>query len=274
MLATAASFPQIGILMLMTLIIAIATAALRLPLLYVLIISSLIAAVTLTLFQTAGATIAIPLNEWRSRLLSGIWFAVNLAKIATINRVGTEMRSALAVTNAKLAEALIRLRDLSERDELTGLQNRRSILALLAEERARFARGGPVFGVAILDIDHFKQVNDTFGHATGDVALRAFAKVVGSALRSTDRLARYGGEEFLLLLPNAGEAASVLLAAERVRRAVEEHTWAEIAPDLKVTCSIGTSVSLSGEGVAEMIERADAGLYRAKAGGRNVVCAA
>lgn len=183
------------------------------------------------------------------------------------------MRTALATTNAKLAEALTRLRELSERDELTGLQNRRSILALLAQERARFARGGPAFGVAILDIDHFKQINDSFGHATGDSALRTFAKVVGGTLRSTDRLARYGGEEFLLLLPNAREQAFVQLAAERVRRAVEEHTWEVVAPGLKVTCSIGTSLSRSGEDVAEMIERADTGLYRAKAGGRNIVCA-
>lgn len=272
MVIMAAAVPQIGLLLLMTLIVAVATAALQLPLRYVLAVSAVVGACLLALLWVHGERFGMPLGDGWLRLLSGLWFAVILGKIAAINLIGTQMRNALSDSNTRLAVALNQVRELSERDELTGLKNRRSILALVAEERARFARGGMAFGVAIVDIDHFKRVNDRFGHAMGDAVLRAFAKTAAGKLRSTDHLARYGGEEFLLLLPVTGEEALAQLAAERLRCAVGEHPWSELAPDLKVTCSIGVALSRAGEDVAAMIERADAALYRAKAGGRNSVC--
>ena len=271
MLVTAAALPQIGVLLLLTLIIALATAALQLPLRHVLVVTGLIAAFSLALLLFNGVRFGLPLDDGWLRLLSGLWFAVVLAKIVAINLIGAEMRKALSASNARLEAALAQVRELSERDELTGLQNRRSILAHLAEERARFSRGGLAFGVAILDIDHFKRVNDRHGHAMGDEVLRAFAKIVTDKLRSTDRIARYGGEEFLLLLTNSPEAPSVQLAVERLRCAVEEYPWSDLAAELKLTCSIGVTMSCAGEGVAEMLERADAALYRAKSDGRNTV---
>ena len=271
MLITAAALPQIGVLLLLTLIIALATAALQLPLRHVLVVSGLIAACSLALLLVTGSRFGLPLDDGWLRLLSGLWFAVVLAKIVAINLIGAQMRAALSASNARLEAALIQVRELSERDDLTGLQNRRSILALLTEERARFARGGLAFGVAILDIDHFKRVNDRLGHAMGDDVLRAFAKVVAGRLRSTDRIARYGGEEFLLLLTNTPEAASAELVVERLRRAVAEHAWSDLAADLNVSCSIGLTMSRAGEDIAEMLERADAALYRAKSDGRNAV---
>ncbi len=271
MLFTAAAVPQIGMLLFLTLIVALATAALQLPLRHVLAVAGVIAAFSLALLQVHGTRISMPLGDPWSRVVSGLWFAIVLAKIAAIHLIGAQMRKALSASNSRLAAALTQVRELSERDELTGLQNRRSILALLAEERARHARGGPAFGVAILDIDHFKQVNDRFGHGMGDEVLRAFAKLVAGNLRSTDRFARYGGEEFLLLLLNSPETPLVELAAERLRCAVDDHAWSSIAADLKITCSIGVTMSRSGEDAAEMLERADAALYRAKACGRNAV---
>ncbi|HEX7499316.1 MAG TPA: GGDEF domain-containing protein [Polyangia bacterium] len=272
MLITAAAVPQIGMLLLLTMIVALATAALQLPLSHVLAVSGLIAAFSLSLLLANGNRFGMPLDDGWLRLLSGLWFAVVLAKIAAINLIGTQMRKALSASNARLEVALTQVRELSDRDELTGLQNRRSILALLTEERARFARGGQAFGVAILDIDNFKRVNDRFGHAMGDDVLRVFAKTVAGRLRGTDRIARYGGEEFLVLLPSTSEALSAALAAERLRGAVDVHPWSDVAADLKVTCSIGVTMSRAGEGVAEMLERADAALYRAKSDGRNAVC--
>ena len=271
MMATAAALPQIGVLLLLTLVIALATAALQLPLKNVLVVSGVIAASALALMLTTRARFGLPLGDVWLGLLGGLWFAVVLAKVAAINLIGAQMRSALSASNARLEAALAQVRELSERDDLTGLQNRRSILALLAEERARFARGGLAFGVAILDIDHFKRVNDRLGHAMGDEVLRTFAKLVASRLRGTDRIARYGGEEFLLLLTNTPDAASAELAVERLRSAVQDHPWPEVAADLAVTCSIGLTMSRAGEGVAEMLERADAALYRAKSDGRNAV---
>ncbi len=272
MLITAAMVPQIGMLLLLTMMVAVATAALQLPLRHVLAVSGLVAALSLALLMVNGHRFGMPLDDGWSRLLSGLWFAVVLGKIAAINLIGVAMRKALSASNARLALALTQVRELSERDELTGLKNRRSILALLTEERARFARGGRAFGLALLDIDHFKRVNDRFGHALGDEVLRVFAKIVAGNLRGTDHFARYGGEEFLLLLPNTPDAHAAVLAAERLRRAVDEHPWTDLAADLRVTCSIGVTVSHTGEGVAEMLERADASLYRAKSAGRNVVC--
>lgn len=273
MLATAAAVPQIGMLLMLTMIVAVATAALQLPLRHVLAVSGFIAVFSLVLMWTHGNRFGMPLDDGWLRLLSGIWFALVLGKIATINLIGTQMRKALAASNARLAQALTQVRELSERDELTGLQNRRSILTLLTEERARFARGGPAFAVAIMDIDHFKRVNDRYGHATGDEVLRTFANIASGILRSTDRIARFGGEEFLLLLPNTPDARLAGLAAERFRCAVETHPWADVAADLAVTCSIGLTISRAGEEAAEMLERADAALYRAKSEGRNTVCA-
>jgi diguanylate cyclase len=271
MLVTAAAVPQIGTLLLLTLVVALATAALQLPLSHVLAVTGLIAAWALCLVLVHGTQFSMPLDDEWLRLLSGLWFAVVLAKVVALNLIGAQMRKALSTSNDRLTAALAQVRELSERDELTGLHNRRSILRLLAEERARFARGGPPFGVAILDIDHFKSVNDRFGHAMGDEVLRAFSKVVAGGLRGTDRVARYGGEEFLLLLPCVPDAPSATLASERLRRAVDEHNWSDLSADLRVTCSIGLTMSQAGEDVADMLERADAALYRAKSEGRNAV---
>jgi diguanylate cyclase len=271
MLVTAAAVPQIGTLLLLTLIVALATAALQLPLSHVLAVTGLIAAWALCLVLVHGSQFSMPLDDEWLQLLSGLWFAVVLAKVAALNLIGAQMRKALANSNARLTAALAQVRELSERDELTGLHNRRSILTLLAEERARFARGGPPFGLAILDIDHFKAVNDRFGHAMGDEVLRAFSKVIAAELRGSDRVARYGGEEFLLLLPCVPDAPSALLASERLRRAVDQHRWSDLGADLQVSCSIGLTMSQAGEDVADMLERADVALYRAKSEGRNAV---
>jgi diguanylate cyclase (GGDEF)-like protein len=258
-------------LLLLTLIVALATAALHLPLPHMLTVSGCVAACALALLWVNGPRLGLPLEDGWQRLLSGLWFTVVLAKIAAINLIGAQMRKALSASNARLTAALAQVRELSERDELTGLQNRRSILAQLSEEQARFARGGPAFAVAIVDIDHFKRVNDRHGHAMGDEVLRAFARLATGALRSTDRIARYGGEEFLLLLCLTPEAPAAQMAAERLRSIVAAHAWSGLAPDLEVSCSIGLTVCRAGEGHAETLARADAALYQAKSAGRNAV---
>lgn len=272
MLVTAAAVPQIGMLLMLTMIVAVATAALQLPLRHVLAVSGSIAVASLALLLWRGDRFGVALDDAWLRLFCGLWFAVVLGKIAVINLIGTQMRTALSDSNTRLADALMQVRELSERDELTGLQNRRSILALLTEERARHLRGGPAFGVAIVDIDHFKRVNDRHGHAMGDEVLRTFAKIVSGSLRGSDRIARFGGEEFLLLLTNTTEVRWGTLAAERLRCAVEAYPWNHLAEDLQITCSIGLTMSRAGESDAEMLERADASLYRAKSEGRNAVC--
>ncbi len=156
------------------------------------------------------------------------------------------------------------------RDELTGLINRRAMLDLMALEHRRSLRSGRPMLLAQLDIDHFKPINDRYGHATGDRALQAFAGTVRASVRDTDVLARWGGEEFVLMLSDtSAEHARDLL--ERIRQAVQALEIAHSAGSLQLTVSIGIAQHLSGDTLEHTLERADQALYHAKALGRNRV---
>lgn len=166
-----------------------------------------------------------------------------------------------------------RLTRLAVTDDLTRAYNGRYLLPRLEQELARAGAGAPV-SVAMLDLDHFKRVNDTFGHAQGDGVLRAFADRVREKTRRSDLLVRRGGEEFVLVLP-ATDAARALALAERIRGAVggcpmpvgEEATVVQ-------TVSIGVATWDGVEDAQALLERADAAMYRAKAAGRDRVEAA
>jgi diguanylate cyclase (GGDEF)-like protein len=153
------------------------------------------------------------------------------------------------------------------RDQLTGLGNRRE-MEVRWPELIRDARAsGQALSVAMLDLDLFKQVNDSHGHAVGDQVLVALAGLLRAHTRGTDLVARMGGEEFLLVLPDTGaeRAADV---CERLRQRVASHDWAALAPGLQVTLSIGLTTSPPVDAQTLSL-RADAALYRAKAAGRN-----
>ena len=158
-------------------------------------------------------------------------------------------------------------------DALTGLPNRREFLSAAAAHVAEDADGPAELSVMILDVDHFKAVNDTHGHAVGDEVLQLLARVGAATVRHLDLFARYGGEEFVVLMPET-DAAQALATAERVRaifdRQAFEHDWS--GARIPFTVSIGvTTRSPAGEGIEAMLERADAALYRAKERGRNRV---
>ncbi len=170
-----------------------------------------------------------------------------------------------------LIDALV---DLSSRDAMTGLANRRSFEMSLAREVDRVARSGEGALLLVLDIDHFKRVNDTWGHAAGDQVLRAVAEALLDSVRPMDLVARIGGEEFAIILPNC-PALFGATVAERVRRRVEQSPVL-ITPagqQIDVTISIGGAFApqwvRSTPGI--WVERADQQLYRAKAQGRNLV---
>ena len=169
---------------------------------------------------------------------------------------------------------LRRLRILALTDELTGLPNRRNILAFLDEQADAAKRSGQPLGVVSFDIDHFKKVNDTFGHDGGDRALRRIAAVANTCLRESDRLGRIGGEEFLLVLPNTEQATAVEIA-ERLRKAIEVAPFDEVAPGTHIAVSLGVAAWASGHDTTSVLmKRADEALYRAKNTGRNRVVAA
>ena len=160
-------------------------------------------------------------------------------------------------------------------DRLTKLYNREYVTARSREEKERFARDSKRFAVLMIDLDHFKMVNDTYGHLTGDTVLAEFAVLLRNTLRRSDVAARYGGEEFLALLPGTEESGARELA-QRIRLNCEktEFTTPE-GKRLKVTVSIGAAIfEDTDESLEGLIHRADTALYQAKNQGRNTCCLA
>lgn len=170
----------------------------------------------------------------------------------------------------KLGETLDALRRLATHDELTGLLNRREFDRILSEETERARRFGRPIALIMVDIDHFKRVNDTYGHPIGDIVLREVARRLETAIRSVDRIMRFGGEEFAMLVMEMDRAAAMEVA-ERACRAVRDEPvpCGEVAA-LSVTISAGVAVMPgdASDGSA-LVAAADKALYTAKAGGRN-----
>ena len=181
-------------------------------------------------------------------------------------------REHLRRQKAELAQALEQIRQLATHDDLTGLLNRRAMLDRMQLEQRRSLRSGSPLLIAQLDIDHFKAVNDTHGHAAGDLVLQSFADTVRRNVRDTDVLARWGGEEFVLLLCDTPAADAVALM-ERLRQAVQamQVPVAQGGQPITVTVSIGLARHTPADPLAGTLERADRALYAAKAGGRNRV---
>jgi diguanylate cyclase len=146
--------------------------------------------------------------------------------------------------------------------------NRRSLLHIVGDERARTDRSGSPTSVAIFDLDHFKMLNDTYGHLAGDRALRLFADEVSKLTRSTDRFGRYGGEEFLMVLTDT-DVEKAEIAVERIRTGLTKVEWGTVAPGIGVTFSAGIATYRPGESTEQLLARADLGLYGAKHAGRN-----
>jgi len=171
-----------------------------------------------------------------------------------------------------LMEAREELREKANKDLLTKLHNRSAIMATLETEIARSHRDQRSVGVALLDIDHFKKVNDTYGHFAGDAVLRETAARLKSSMRAYDQVGRYGGEEFLVVLPNC-DMEQAVQQADRMRiRLQESKILADAGVEIPVTASFGVTITdLSDRDPDVFIRVADEALYRAKANGRNRV---
>ena len=169
-----------------------------------------------------------------------------------------------------LERARAELERLSRQDPLTGLTNRREFEVRTALEQQRSERNASPLCLAMLDLDHFKQVNDRFGHAVGDEVLRRISGILQGQCRTIDVVCRHGGEEFALALPDTDlDEAGVI--CERVRRAVETYPWQDVHAGLRVTISGGVALRRAGEEPAHALARADRLLYDAKRLGRNRV---
>jgi diguanylate cyclase (GGDEF)-like protein len=175
----------------------------------------------------------------------------------------------------KLGETLDKLHRLATRDELTGLLNRREFDRILAEEEQRAQRFGRNIGIVLLDLDHFKKVNDTYGHAAGDAVIRAAAARLTANVRTVDRVARYGGEEFAVMLAEVDGRVTHEAAKRMVAAMTSSHVVLPDGLNLDVTMSAGSACfPQNAETAHRLMVVADQALYRAKAEGRNRAVAA
>ena len=192
-----------------------------------------------------------------------------------LNQAGWEAPAGAAVGSVEWLQAIVDgLCDVSSRDALTGLSNRRQFESAINREVDRVARNGEPALLLVLDIDHFKKVNDTHGHAAGDEVIKAVAASLQDCVRPMDTVSRIGGEEFAIILPNCPPAFGQTVA-ERIRKKVEGQTVAIIGGEsLSVTVSIGGAFAPQWVRSSAVLwtERADQQLYKAKAQGRNQTC--
>jgi diguanylate cyclase (GGDEF)-like protein len=157
------------------------------------------------------------------------------------------------------------------RDSLTKLFNRRYLEERLALEFQRASKAGTPLPVAMIDIDDFKQINDSFSHQVGDDVLRAIGVLMGQALRPSDIAARYGGEEFAIVLAGVTPERALQIC-ERLRKSVEDHDWKSIHPLLTVSISVGLASDTTVSSHEKLLSLADEKMYQAKRTGKNRVC--
>ncbi len=199
------------------------------------------------------------------------------AEVAKMQEANDAYRQQLDRANDKIRkqeEELAKLSVDAAHDHLTRIGNRRSFDKRLLEELARFQRHGQLFSVILLDIDHFKKVNDEYGHVAGDRILRAVAGLLNEEKRTADFLARYGGEEFAMILPET-KLAKAAYVADKARKKLENAVLNYEGQPIKVTTSAGVAeVSEGDKEPSPLLKRVDEALYLAKKGGRNQVISA
>ncbi len=198
-------------------------------------------------------------------LAAGMLLAVNF-----LTAQWNGLRRRLIRQKAELAQALQKIQLLATNDELTRLPNRRHMNSVLRREERRPDREDRNVCLALIDIDHFKRINDGYGHAIGDQVLRLFAQHLKTTLRAEDVLARWGGEEFLLLLPHTTEETA-LHVLQRMQTQLQTITVNQQVADLRISFSGGLTVLRPEEEIADAVKRADIAMFQAKTGGRNAI---
>ena len=238
----------------------------RITMLTLFALASLVVCVAI-LHESRSGSWSLADQDLRVDLSNMMMVLILLPAVSLVAARLSSLRRRLRLQRAELIDALREVHRLAINDELTGLANRRHMQERLEQERSRCQRTGCHFSIAVIDLDHFKRINDTQGHAVGDAVLRAFAAETVAALRDADVMSRWGGEEFLLLLPDtSGEQAraSVERLLDRVRRM-------SLSTGLLLTFSAGVTEHRPGESVADTVARADRQMYAAKEAGRDTV---
>ncbi len=212
-----------------------------------------------TILNVAGVALATPGAPLYAVLVNHLMSGILVCMVAYI-----------ALTHLAVEDRLrASLHDAAFRDSLTGLYNRRYVFRAFRDELRKYERYSDPFSVMLIDADHFKRINDQFGHRAGDAALKAIADACGRSVRDTDVVGRFGGEEFIILLPHT-KAADAAIVAERIRNTIleSEILWQGQRLDIKLSLGVAEA-GLHADAFDELITAADRALYAAKERGRN-----
>jgi len=217
----------------------------------------------LQIFRPQDISFKIEVFQW-------IGLAIVLISVSFIGGNISSLRRDLSGSRKQLQSSLIMIREMAIHDDLTGFYNRRRLMELIETENNRCVRTGSVFSLVMMDVDKFKNINDTYGHQAGDNVLMTFSAIIRSVLRKTDFCGRYGGEEFLIVLAET-DLQDAKVFAERIRICVEDSFFPDLGSDSRVTVSIGLAQHKTNEDIDKTISRADSAMYKAKKSGRNRV---
>ena len=270
MLAFTFVAPEAGVIFLCNLLLVVSLGSLRSRPQQTIIIWTVATLGLAGLFLLTDKPISMPLGTYLDRFTTMLVFVLTVGRCMFVGVFSSALRQSLYEKGLKLKEAYKRIEELAELDELTGSFNRRSIMRMLDEEIARARRNQAPCSVALIDLDWFKRINDTYGHPIGDEVLRTFAITIFANIRSVDRFGRYGGEEFLLVLPDMPEA-NAAQALDRLRTIVATLDWSAFSPGMTVTISAGIAMLRPDDSPDTFLGRADSALYAAKARGRNCI---
>ena len=260
--------PQLSFVFLLVLFIVFTSLAMRVALRQAITACGVICLGAGAVLWHNDVPLRIPDAHLGEQLLAWAVIALTLWQCTWIGTYNGAMTRLLRTRSRALAELTQRVQQLAEHDELTGLLNRRSLLRALADEQRRAERTGQPLAIALVDLDHFKAINDTHGHGAGDRTLKLFAQRVLPLVRTTDRFGRYGGEEFLVVLPGT-TPDEARVPVERLRAALAARGWDDVVDGLQVTFSCGLAGHRPDDTVEDLLRRADEALYAAKDAGRD-----
>jgi diguanylate cyclase (GGDEF)-like protein len=260
--------PEVGVMFLCTLFVVFAFGSLRSTPWQTAVVWTAMALGLAGLFLLTDKPISMPHETYLERFATMTVFILTIGRCMFIGIFSSAMRESLYKSGLALKEANKRIEELAELDDLTGSFNRRCIMRFLDDEVVRAHRTTVPFSIALIDLDWFKRINDTFGHPIGDEVLRTFAITVFANIRGVDRFGRYGGEEFLLVLPDTPDDVAMRLL-DRLRQIIASLDWSAFSPGMRVTISAGIATLRPDETPDALLARADCALYQAKAQGRN-----
>jgi diguanylate cyclase len=273
MLAFTYIAPEVGVMFLCTLFLVFTFGSLRSTPSQTAVIWTTMALGLAGLFLLTDKPISMPHGTYLERFATMTVFVLTTGRCMFLGIFSNSMRESLYKSGLALKEAYKRIEELAELDDLTGSFNRRFIMRFLDDEIARAHRTRAPCSIALIDLDWFKRINDTYGHPTGDEVLRTFAITVFANIRGVDRFGRYGGEEFLLVLPDTPDDVAMRLL-NRLREIIAELDWSAFSLGMQVTLSAGVATLRPDETPDVLLARADGALYRAKAQGRNRIASA